>query len=221
MRKIGKSSHENLLENTQRLVSRSDWHVTLKHIAFLPYGNIDTQSNTYKTLINDADSINSVSFFLEKIPENRTCEDINIQKDACSCSTIKELEYIVLKSGVLESIQLLMIKINEFMDISNEINCNTITIKEMISPEQIILSEINDEYNLNNIIMTIKEIQDTRLEFILSASEVKDFGSTMSLIPNRTIKIQNKHINIQVKSIRILDNIQCDYANSLFTILTE
>ena len=43
----------------------------------------------------------------------------------------------------------------------------------------------------------------------------------MSLIPNRTIKIQNKHINIQVKSIRILDNIQCDYANSLFTILTE
>jgi hypothetical protein len=80
-------AHEILMHNTERLVSRFDWHVTLKHLALLPYGNIDINSDTYLKFKGDTDSKNAVSLLLEKIPDDRQCSDVNIENDNCICRT--------------------------------------------------------------------------------------------------------------------------------------
>ena len=88
--RIGKDTHEILKHNTERLVGRFDWYVTLKHLAVLPYGNLDVESSTYKNFVYNTDSNNNaVSLLLEKIPDKRTCEDINVNDEYCLCGTLK------------------------------------------------------------------------------------------------------------------------------------
>ena len=88
--RIGKDTHEILKHNTERLVGRFDWYVTLKHLAVLPYGNLGVESSTYKNFVYNTDSNNNaVSLLLEKIPDKRTCEDINVNDEYCLCGTLK------------------------------------------------------------------------------------------------------------------------------------
>ena len=85
IKKIGIRTHKILQENTERLVSRLDWYVTLKHLAVLPYGNMEVYSESYKKLKNDSASSHAVSLFLEKVPDNRSCDDMKITKIYCFC----------------------------------------------------------------------------------------------------------------------------------------
>ena len=92
IRKIGRDTHEILMHNTKRLVSRPDWYVTLKHLAVLPYGNLNTSSSDYKEFIEESDSLNAVSLLLEKVPDSRVCDDMNIEEHLCMCRDFKPLE---------------------------------------------------------------------------------------------------------------------------------
>ena len=90
--RIGKDTHEILKHNTERLVGRFDWYVTLKHLAVLPYGNLDVESSTYKNFVYNTDSNNNaVSLLLEKISDYRTCDDINIPDQNCICRSYKNI----------------------------------------------------------------------------------------------------------------------------------
>jgi hypothetical protein len=40
-------SHETFKYNQNKLVSRLDWFLTLKHLAVVPYGNVKIDSNLY------------------------------------------------------------------------------------------------------------------------------------------------------------------------------
>ncbi|CAG9322490.1 unnamed protein product [Blepharisma stoltei] len=83
--KLGPDTHDILLHNTQRLTGKYDIYLTLKHLALAPYGNIANQYQEWKSGIN----INSaVSLFFERIPNNRTCENIGIPLHFC-----KSLKY--------------------------------------------------------------------------------------------------------------------------------
>ena len=102
--RFGNNTHQIMQHNTNRLISRSDWYVTLKHLAITPYGNFDINSETYKRFKSNSISDKSISVFLEKIPDNRVCEDVKIRKAFCTCRTFEPVTSEVLKTAVVHII---------------------------------------------------------------------------------------------------------------------
>ena len=69
--------------NTDKLVSRLDFHLTLKHLATSPYGRLDPQSSTYKIWKKEV-GLNAKSVLIEEV-EDRTCEQTGIVEEFCPC----------------------------------------------------------------------------------------------------------------------------------------
>ena len=221
MHRFGKETHENLLHNTQRLVSRADWHVTLKHLAVIPYGNLQTSSMIYEQFKIDSMSHNAVSLFLEKIPDNRTCNDVNIPIQYCSCRNYENIVSINIKQASLTIIQTTIDSINSWLNLQSE--CNSITIDKILSAESIILKKTKDSESFQvRVILTIAEYPNIRLEFFMYAADeetMKNIVKRKKLkTPKHIFTIDTKTIEtkfmIQVTSIRILDEHICSYHNS-------
>ena len=85
------NSDDTLRTNTQRLVSRPDWHLTLKHLSLVPYGQIKKSSPVYNQWKAVTDSDFSVSLLLEKVPTQRTCSDVDIDDFYCVCGPYEEI----------------------------------------------------------------------------------------------------------------------------------
>jgi hypothetical protein len=94
-----KNFHENLQKNTERLISRFDWHETLIFLSQLPYENPEKNSLFSKTLLL-----------------NRTCLDAEIPSIYCSCLHRKfQLEFPENNSELKEISEKTVEAVNGFL----------------------------------------------------------------------------------------------------------
>lgn len=66
--------HDILSHNSNRLISKLDFHTTLQHLGNYP----DMGSNTREIKSKTSTKFKSYNLFTEKIPNNRTCADSGI-----------------------------------------------------------------------------------------------------------------------------------------------
>lgn len=76
-----------------------DLHLTIKHLSSLSYINsVDKYHSDYYWWKSGKYLGSSVSLLLEKIPNTRTCDDINIPSFYCACMKMKTIERDVYDS---------------------------------------------------------------------------------------------------------------------------
>ena len=84
-------AHSIFHDNSQRLVSRADWHITLKHLSITPYGNLIQDSALYNHWKKITETEFAVSLLLESTNPARTCSDLDIEKYFCVCLPYDEI----------------------------------------------------------------------------------------------------------------------------------
>ena len=95
-------SLDNLHHNSNRLVSKLDLHRTLKHLGNVPYYRGYTRdSPEYQEWITE--SPNAISLLLDKVPNYRGCDDINIPPYFCSCTVFRTVDEKLYNSTAPES----------------------------------------------------------------------------------------------------------------------
>lgn len=91
IQKIGPNTHKNLIHNSRRLVGKLDWHLTLKHLAIVPYYNLSTGLyNSWKERTNISKAI---SLFHEIVKVDKSCLDIKIPFFRCICPRFLPYDY--------------------------------------------------------------------------------------------------------------------------------
>ena len=78
----------NLAYNSNRLVSKFDHHILDRYLSYLPY----TSENIPNLVEETMSSGHAVNVLWEKIPNTRTCDDINIPGYYCSCKELVEID---------------------------------------------------------------------------------------------------------------------------------
>ena len=78
-------SYDTMQFNTNRLVSKLDIYRTLRHMSLYPYKQDYSRLSSEYRGWNRETGTNPVSLFLEKIPNTRSCDDINIPPYFCAC----------------------------------------------------------------------------------------------------------------------------------------
>ena len=131
--RLGPQTHEILQHNTKRLVSRLDWHLTFKHLAVSPYGVLSKNSELYSAWKGHTDSQKAVSVFLEKIPHNRSCEDVDIPSFLCTCELLEPvpIDQAVKEKPIQDLIALGIEHINNSVEPSNGI-CTAVSFSEVL-----------------------------------------------------------------------------------------
>ena len=225
MKKFGKEAHENLIHNTKRLVTRSDWHTTLKHLALIPYGNLELGSETYEKFQNDSVSNKGVSLFLEKIPDNRACEDYLIPKLFCSCRNYENITSEAIRKAAIQNVND-TIKMLSFLR-RDTYPCDQLTLNEILSAEIVTLKIMGASRSfLVKIIATIIQDPNVKIEFSLIAAEYRQFAgytkrkALKTPITNFTLVTETDQLNskAQVLKISILDRHICKYFNPVIEI---
>lgn len=87
-------AHFALTHNSQRLVSRLDWHLSFLHMSTFPYGQLRANSSLYTVWKQRSDSSLALSVFLEPVPDSRGCEDVDIPVHYCSCLDFVEIPLV-------------------------------------------------------------------------------------------------------------------------------
>ena len=79
-------AHHNLIHNSDRLVTRFDWHVTLKQLAHAPYGNLN--SSELQEISDVTEEHKGISLFSQRVSDDRNCVNAKISGKFCSCQYI-------------------------------------------------------------------------------------------------------------------------------------
>lgn len=142
--RMGDSTDSIIKHNTKRLVSRLDWHMTLKHLSTVPYGNLSPKSELYKTWKSMTDSNKSISLLLEEVPDERTCDDVTIPIHRCSCNTWLQLN--TEHANTLDFLKILaslgMYAINNRLRKEHSLDfCKILSFKNIIQAESTDLEE--------------------------------------------------------------------------------
>ena len=90
----------NLAYNSNRLISKFDLHILDRYLSYLPY----TSENIPNLVEETMSSGHAVNLMWEKIPNTRTCDDINIPAYFCSCKPMVEIEASSVEAIALEAI---------------------------------------------------------------------------------------------------------------------
>ncbi|CAG9331011.1 unnamed protein product [Blepharisma stoltei] len=81
---------EILKHNSDRITSRIDWYLTMKHLAVSQYEDISKDSSLYIEWKSKLPS-SSHSLLLEKTPDSTTCDDLGISPEFCLCSVYTDI----------------------------------------------------------------------------------------------------------------------------------
>ncbi|CAG9322489.1 unnamed protein product [Blepharisma stoltei] len=226
LRKIGKNSHENLMHNTKRMMTKFDINLTLKNLGLATYGKIAENSDIYKNWKKRTGVKDAVSLFLEKISDNRNCEDVGIPAYWCKCSKFKAIEIDKI-SGLAEHIANEGIKtVNRkvWKDKSHEY-CSQITLGDILSIEQEIVSH-NEIFNRTyKVKISINESSD--FIFSIQAYVAPVFLSELTikeeleneLYPLSDFSYGNLILSVQIHKI-VRDDQNWDFCIELAELLT-
>ncbi|OMJ80937.1 hypothetical protein SteCoe_18698 [Stentor coeruleus] len=76
---------QNLVYNENMLISRLDWHATIKHMANFPYMTGPPTDLEMKEFYNSLPKKRGKDVFFEKLDEQRDCQSLGISENACLC----------------------------------------------------------------------------------------------------------------------------------------
>jgi hypothetical protein len=177
--RLGPDTDQILKHNTNRLVSRLDWHLTFKHLAMVPYGKLEKDSDLYNTWKQRSDSNKAISLFMEKVPDGRNCEDMNIPVYYCTC-----LDYIVLPIEIAKSsepvaslVKLGIDSINNSIELDKATDfCMKVSLKEILKVEEKQFKE--DEFGNRNykIKFTVNEHPSAIFDMLGFMSNYEEFN---------------------------------------------
>ncbi|CAG9322040.1 unnamed protein product [Blepharisma stoltei] len=174
-----KNSYDSLYHNSFRLISKFDLHKSLKHLAHLPYYRGYTKTSE-DYLSWEADSNKSMSLFLDKVPNDRSCADIHIEPFFCSCLSFEKIEPDVYDSSAELSVKnkkirrllidianYVIILVNEESTTSFKSHsfhiCQRVTFKQIESVEWL---KLDNNKHFYKIVITINENPAVRFESV-------------------------------------------------------
>lgn len=82
-------SAQALNHNSNRLVSKFDWYALDRFLSYLPYTDFPGEAVLSEIIGETESSGQAAHLMLQKIPNSRTCADINIPSFFCSCIPIE------------------------------------------------------------------------------------------------------------------------------------
>ena len=152
IRRMGPETDSILKHNSKRLNGRLDWYLSFKHLAFLPYGNLNALSPVYDDWKNSLVTPHAHSMFLEYSPDDRTCDQLDILSYLCTC-----MEYKIIP--ITEAVKIDAVHVLAELGI-NSINrrialdkaqdfCQEVSLKEILSVKEQQLK--HDEFQNRNL----------------------------------------------------------------------
>ena len=214
IKRLGKQTHEIITHNTERLISRYDWYLTLQHLAMFPYGNLSPNSYLYQTLKTSLPISSAVSVFLEKIPDNRTCEDVNIKNLDCLCRDFVEIDSgSTFIFNVLEKLALGVVReINK--QISAKSKCRSVTYDKVFQAFEFQMKENKDGGNrMFKFRFGVKEDVNARIEVYVYAADPSEFSRLKIKLDGKIsidfIKEYIKGYHAYVESFKRVDLSEC------------
>ena len=193
-----------LRHNSQRLVSRLDWHVSFRHMATFPYGQLLPNSSLYNSWKLRTDSPNALSVFLEAVPDSRTCEDVDIPAHYCSCLDFEEI--LLSQASEMTPVQdLLQVSLRYLNSVLRRENaegiCYTLSLDTIQKAfVQVLKAGAFGSRNFK-VRFSVKEGRNTRFEaigFVGSPEEVAEQHSTQPLINTTLLSNEGKHVSMQL-----------------------
>ncbi|CAG9322491.1 unnamed protein product [Blepharisma stoltei] len=199
--KIGPNTRDILLSNTQRLISKFDLHLTLKHLAAAPYEDATEYSDWKK----DVKISSPVSLLIEEISENRTCQDIGVPLYWCTCLEYNNVEIKDINALALHIANQTIFTINKKIqnDKADEF-CLGVSLGEILKAEEETKESENYPGKLYKVTISIKE----REGIIFSAfAYVADFIRDKKIDAETEIYplSQFENFNVQIQKVIRVD----------------
>lgn len=200
---INPNAHSNIKHNTQRLVGKLDLYLTLKHLALSPYTHLNANDTIYNKL-KTKDLNNAVSFFLEKINDDRKCKDIDIPKYLCACIIYKlsdtsnpDIISYIASQGI--------VAINEKLKKDQSFDlCAKVSLNNIINVQEEITNERSKSYKVT---VSIKDHPD--YIFLIQAFAGTDIDFTFNRRPNIENEIwplsRLKDLDVQIYNVVRVD----------------
>ncbi|CAG9325559.1 unnamed protein product [Blepharisma stoltei] len=99
-------SYDVLQHNSNRILSKFDFHTTLQHLGNYP----DLESHREEIRKKTSRRLTTYNWFTDYIPDNRTCEDAGIPIYWCGCQPFKEIKddinsekFVYLTNSIIET----------------------------------------------------------------------------------------------------------------------
>lgn len=165
---LGPQTNNILSYNTQKLISPTDWYLTLQHLAHAPYGELKSSSLIYKSIKNKVKNSNFLSVFMERIPDTRTCLDVNILDHFCQCTDFEAipLNSIIIKKAVFPVIILTAEHLNLYH--IDGVFCKDIDIEDILEAYQLRLSlDSKDGNGIIRVAASAVGYKKVRIEFLV------------------------------------------------------
>jgi hypothetical protein len=95
---------QTLNHNSARLVSKFDWYALDRFLSYLPYTDSLSAAELAGIIQETESNGQAVHLMLQRIPNSRTCPDINIPPFFCSCIPIEPFEYSEDEAAFIDSL---------------------------------------------------------------------------------------------------------------------
>ena len=200
-------AHENLVHNSERLVTRFDWHVTLKELAFAPYKQLSTEQ--LEKLGDGTGDHRGISLFSQQVPDERNCLSVRIPGEYCSCYYN---ENIVKNPENDEIIQQIAVKSVEaingfFTNFDPSGYCRNITLGEIISAREVYVT-FKDPLELKNYFINISEKSNPRYILTIQArygprNDFKPLTNKYGLRPMFEIPVIDQRDRVKTLEVQI------------------
>ncbi|OMJ88736.1 hypothetical protein SteCoe_9281 [Stentor coeruleus] len=152
-------AHYNLEMNAFRLVSKYDWHKTLKMLAMAPY--IDQPSEQYL----NGKKLDGTFMFQETIHENKTCDDAGITPKYCLSIKFIDIDPLSYKQkdDLNYYIQNAITLINK---VHQRNGCNTVTLSQVLRISKLDL-DLEQELPTTHYLILISTNEDPNARFLI------------------------------------------------------
>ncbi|OMJ84461.1 hypothetical protein SteCoe_14415 [Stentor coeruleus] len=174
--RLGPETDDILKHNSQKLISRFDWYLSLLHLAYAPYEGIEVNSNIYKEMKSKTQNEKAVSVFLEKIPDDRLCEDVGIPNHLCQCQGYNEIpiDSNIVKKSLYPLIVTTIDHINYYF--IDGIKCREIDIEEIVEAHEFRVNMNTYEgIGLIKAVISVIGNKRIRIEFLVLVGVAEDF----------------------------------------------
>ncbi|CAG9325562.1 unnamed protein product [Blepharisma stoltei] len=159
------NSSKILLQNTNRLLSKFDFHTILQHLGNYP----DLESHREEIRAKTSKRLTTYNWFTEYVPDNRTCEDAGIPIFWCCCKSFKEIK----EDMNSENFRKLTNSVIEVFNTENNIYSiwmKTMCLKLNLNQNTYIGKLEDEDLDYYKIKFTIKEKESAMLEVIVRLS---------------------------------------------------
>lgn len=202
-------AHYYLEMNAFRLVSKYDWHKTLKMLAMAPY--IDQPSEQYL----NGEKLKGTFIFQETIPEDKTCEDAGITPKYCLSIKFSDIDPLSYKhkDDLNYYVQNAITLINKA---HQKYGCNPLTLSQVLRISKLDL-DLEQELPTTHYAILISTNEDPEARFLVHGTtalsnqfnDLKTLGDFIILkkAPYKKIGKISYHSVFKIWSVSRLDSL--------------